>query len=370
MSAPTQPRRPSSPVTRENERAKYSEAYGSTRYGAKPKQAKRVRSPELEKIEPNSTYLDVSCGRGEALKQVLSLQRNVTVRGTELVPALCNEFVQNAELPELEGVEPADFVSCYEVLEHLPTHSVLPAIDRLFEISRKMLILSTNDMPSRSKVIEHDDPLHLSRFPQRWWLNQLELRCMKRNARLHFRHLRERHVERPDGPRRFWVFYVDFREPYQPYDFGRCDFYGYDSEMADLWFWHAPLFPVAEIGREKRSSPEVLNHPAVRALWRDLDKSGLHSPILLHNIPGQPNRRYWVRCGNHRAEWAMTRGLKTVNAIVYGGCEYEPCTPMTLRDANRLIKDGKLSFASSQPPNVVDVKDWHYENGPWKWDAT
>ena len=367
---PTEERmKPSSPVTREAERAKYTEAYTTTRYGAKPGRAKLVRSTELDLIEPNSTYLDVSCGRGEAIKQVLSLNRNITVRGTEMVPALCNSFIQNAELPELAGVEGAEFVSCYEVLEHLPTHSVLPALDRLFELTSKMLVISTNDMPSRSKVIEHDDPLHLSRFPQIWWLKQLEERCMRRNATLHFRHLRQMHVSRPDGPRRFWVFMVDFREPYKPFDFRGCDYYGYDSDMTDFWFWHAPKFPVAEIGREKRSSPEVVNHPAVQALWRDLDKNGLQSPILLHNMPGQPTRRYWPRCGNHRVEWALTRGLKTINALVYGGCEFEPCKPMTLRETQRLLRDGKMSFVAGQPPNVVDVRDWYHEESPFAWDA-
>lgn len=359
-----------SPITRESELAKYTEAYATPRYGAKPRAAKQVRSPEIDMIEPDSTYLDVSCGRGEALKHVLSLNKGIKVRGTEMVPSLCNEFVQEARLPELENVEPADFVSCYEILEHLPTHDVLPSIDRLFEISRKMLIISTNDMPSMAKPLSGPDlPLHLSRFPQKWWLQQFELRCMKRNARLYFRPLRQ-YVVRPDGPRRFWVIYVDFREPYQPFDFGRCTYHGYDSDMTDLWFWHAPQFPVAEIGRDKRSSPEVLNHPAVKALWRDLDKNGLQSPILLHNIPGQPDRRYWVRCGNHRVEWAQTRGLKTINAIVYGGCEFEPCKPITTREGNRLIRDGKLSFVAPQPPNVVDVRNWYHEESPWQWDAT
>jgi len=347
---------PSSPISRERERAKYIEAYCSTSYGAKPGRAKLVRSPELEKIEPGSTYLDVSCGRGEAIKQVLALNRNVKVRGTEMVPALCNDFVQNAELPELEGVEPADFVSCYEVLEHLPTMNVIPAIDRLFELSRKMLIISTNDMPSRSKVIEHDDPLHLSRFPQRWWLEQLEQRCMKRNARLYFRHLREQHVERPDGPRRFWVFHVDFREPYQPFDFGKCDFYGYDSDMSEFWFWWCPEFPVAELKKMPESTQFDLPH--VQALHRDLDARGILNPLLVHNMPGQPSRRYWVRCGNHRRNWALARGLKTVPAIVYGGCEFEPCEPMTLRQAQRKIRDGHISFVANQPPDVVDVHPW------------
>lgn len=345
---------PSSPVTRDNERKKYIEAYTTTRYGAKPGRAKLVRSPELDQIEPDSTYLDVSCGRGEAIKQVLSLNRNVKVRGTELVPALCNDFVQNAELPELEGVEGADFVSCYEVLEHLPTHNVLPAFDRLFELSRKMLIISTNDMPSRSKVIEHDDPLHLSRFPQRWWLQQLELRCMKRNARPFFRHLRDRHVERPDGPRRFWVFGADFRKPFEP--LSKVDYYGYDSDMTDLWFWWCPEFPVAELKKTVASTQFELPH--VKALHADLDARGILNPLLVHNIPGQPDRRYWTRCGNHRRNWALARGLKTVPAIVYGGCEFEPCTPMTLREAQRKLRDGRISFVANQPPDVIDVAPW------------
>lgn len=353
-------------ITPESELAKYNECYATPRYGAKPRAAKEVRSPEIDMIEPGSTYLDVSCGRGEALKHVLSLNRGIKVRGTEMVPALCNEFVQQARLPELEGVEGADFVSCYEILEHLPTHDVLPALDRLFELSKKMLIVSTNDMPSMA--FEGKVPLHLSRFPLRWWLEQFEKRCMKRNARLYYRPLRN-FVVRPDGPRRFWVIYVDFREPYQPFEYHKVVWHGYDSDMTEFWFWHAPQFPVSEIGRKARSTPEVLNHPAVKALWRDLDKNGLKGPVLLHNMPGQPDRRYWPRCGNHRIEWALTRGVKTIPAIVYGGCEFYPCEPMTMREANRKLKDGKLSFAASQPPDVIDVKRWYHEESPYEWDA-
>jgi hypothetical protein len=344
-----------------SELAKYVDAYATPRYGAKPRAAKQVRSPEIDMFEADSTYLDVSCGRGEALKHVLSLGKNITVRGTEMVPALCNDFVQQARLPELEGVEGADFVTCYEILEHLPTHDVLPAIDRLFELSRKMLVISTNDMPSMAKPLSGPDlPLHLSRFPQRWWLEQFEMRCMKRAAegkggRLYFRPLRK-HVERPDGPRRFWVIYVDFREPYQPFDFGKCGYHGYDSDMTEFWFWYCPTFPVAEIKEMPASTQMELPH--VKALHADLDARGILNPLLLHNMPGQPTRRYWTRTGNHRRNWALARGLKTVPAIVYGGCEFEPCEPMTLRQAQRKLRDGRISFVANQPPDVIDVAPW------------
>lgn len=339
-----------------SELAKYCDAYSTARYGAKPRAAKQVRSPEIDMFESNSTYLDVSCGRGEALKHVLSLGKNIQVRGTEMVPMLCNEFVQQARLPELENVEGADFVTCYEILEHLPTHDVLPAIDRLFELSRKMLVISTNDMPSMAKPLSGPDlPLHLSRFPQRWWLEQFELRCMKRNARLYFRPLRN-YVVREDGPRRFWVIYVDFREPYQPFDFAKCTYHGYDSDMSEFWFWWCPQFPVAELKEMPASTQMDLPH--VKALHRDLDLRGIRNPLLIHNMPGQPSRRYWTRTGNHRRNWALSRGIKTVPAIVYGGCEFTPCEPMTKKQAQRKLRDGHISFASNNPPDVLDVFPW------------
>lgn len=328
---------------------RYRELYAADYNRAKNSLVKG-RAIDLDMISPNSRYLDVSCGRGKMLAYVRGLNRGIECYGTEFVPELCGDNIINAALPELAGVEPADFVSCYEVLEHLPVHDVLPAIDRLFEVCRKMLIISTNDMPSMAAP-----GLHISRFPKRWWLEQLEARVKVRGGRLYERENRA-DVQRDDGPRRFWTLRVDFREEYQPFDFRKVHWHGYDSDMTPFWFFWCPAFPVAELQETPASTQFDLPH--VKALHADLDKRGILNPLLVHNIPGQSNRRYWTRTGNHRRNWALARGIKAVPAIVYGGCEHYPCEALTLREANRKLRDGKLSFVANQPPNVIDVAPW------------
>ena len=98
--------------------------------------------------------------------------------------------------------------------------------------------------------------------------------------------------------------------------------------------------------------------PHVQALHKDLDARGIRNPVLVHNIPGQVNRRYWIRAGNHRRNWAEARGLKTIPALVYGGCEFEPCEPLSMRQAQKRLKEGRLSFAVNQAPDVIGVRDW------------
>jgi hypothetical protein len=39
--------------------------------------------------------------------------------------------------------------------------------------------------------------------------------------------------------------------------------------------------------------------------------------------------------------------------------------PKSLRGAQEKIKDGKITFAANQPPDVADVRDW--SNGEFDW---
>lgn len=346
---------PSPAITDAGEVEKYRACYRQENYGTKKGFVDTFRSPELDQIEAGSSFLDVSAGRGESIKYVIGrLGGNVIANGTELVPELCGDFgsfaVINDRLPELKLAQPHDFVTCWEVLEHLPTHDVIPAVRRLLALTNKKLFVSANDRRAsggdRLGLV-----LHLSRFPLRWWLDFGDLLAKEGNFRFSYRNLRP---DRPETCR--WAFTFDKTQPYERFDERKVNWAGYEDPHQKLWFWHCPQFPVAELMQTPPSTQFELPH--VKALHKDLDARGIRHPILVHNIPGQPQRRYWTRTGNHRRNWAIARGLKTIPAIVYGGCEFEPCAPLSLRQANKFIKDGKISFAANHAPDVIDVRNW------------
>lgn len=346
-------------ITLESELDKYRKCYELERYGLKDLGENTPRPKQLQHIEPGSEYLDVSCGRGHVLKWVKDHIPYVTLRGTVFgEPGVDFADCQYAALPALEGVASADYVSCYEVIEHLPVQQVLPALERLLQITRKRLFFSANDRRA-SGADALGLNLHLSRFPLRFWLNLLDAWGKKYDILPELEQVRQ-------PKKHSWQMGFDKSKPYvegwAPIDI-KWD--GYTDTKAEFWFWYCPEFPLSEIPT-KPSRPEELAKPEVKALWADLDARGMKSPIILHNIPGQPHRRYWTREGNHRRHWAEAKGLKTVPAVVYGGCEFEPCTPLTLDAVNRHhIKDGRLTWDGPQGPRLTEVQDWHSE--PYTW---
>ena len=355
MKNQTAPKPVYSPITHDGEVEKYRACYRNEKYGTAKSFVTDFRSPELNQIEPGSTYLDVSCGRGESIKYVIGkLEGNVFPAGTELVPELCGDFgayaVVSNKLPNLDGLQAYDYVSCWEVLEHLPVHDVIPAVNRLLSLTNKKLFVSANDRRA-SGGDDHGLVLHLSRFPLRWWLNLGDELARGGNFRFKYRNLRP---DRPDTHR--WVFSFDKTQQYERFDERDVNWSGYEDTKEPFWFWYCPEFPVSELLKTPESTQFEL--PKVKALHKDLDLRGIRHPILVHNIPGQPTRRYWTRCGNHRRNWAIARGKKTIPAIVYGGCEFEPCMPLSIRQANKYIKDGKISFVANQPPDVINVREW------------
>ncbi len=149
----------------------YAEVYQDPRY-RQGDARKAVARADIDTIEEGMTYLDVGCGRGETVEY--ALERGVIARGTELVSKLCNENVLRASVRDLFEIRDLEFqfVSCYDVLEHLPIESIDDALNELWRVTSQTLFISTNDLPSRWRNVE----LHLTRQPREWWEDKFEAR--------------------------------------------------------------------------------------------------------------------------------------------------------------------------------------------------
>lgn len=135
---------------------------------------------DVKRMRRGSTYLDVGCGRGEMVEYAKA--HGVVARGTEIVPDLCGEGVLRTDvctLPLSDGE--FDYVSCYDVLEHLTEPRVLKALDELFRVAKNEFFITTNARSS----IHHGVELHLTRKPQEWWHEQMQAR-LPEGGRLQF----------------------------------------------------------------------------------------------------------------------------------------------------------------------------------------
>ena len=118
---------------------------------------------DIESMPKGSHYLDVGCGRGETL--AMASQQGLVAFGTEIVPKLCDGVtVFQADITDLP-FDSFDYVSCYDVLEHLPIADVGLGLRELFRVARKALFITTNDNKSHLG----DAILHLTRKPREWW---------------------------------------------------------------------------------------------------------------------------------------------------------------------------------------------------------
>jgi SAM-dependent methyltransferase len=127
--------------TRDTELSKYSLAYEMEDYGMSA-QRKNGLEKLLEDIPVRTSYLDISCGRGETLLLADKLGYE-HVRGTETVPALLNERVSHATLPSTGLQDKSyDVVSLIEVIEHLLADDVEPALHELTRLARRHILIS------------------------------------------------------------------------------------------------------------------------------------------------------------------------------------------------------------------------------------
>ena len=117
-------------------------------------------------LAPGS-LLDVSTGRGEAL-ELAKAAGHSPVKGTEAVEYLCDgENVVHAlahSLPFEDGQ--FDYVTCFDVLEHLLEEDLLPALKEFYRVARKAVIVSA----SEESDLREGRELHISKRPRGQWL--------------------------------------------------------------------------------------------------------------------------------------------------------------------------------------------------------
>jgi SAM-dependent methyltransferase len=116
-----------------------------------------------------NNYLDIGCGRGEMLDYAADVF-GLEAMGTEIVPELC-DGVRVRELPihELDqfGFGAFDFVTAFDVIEHLLPGDDMTLIHQLGRIAGKCLALTANNKPSVDPTTGAD--LHINKRPYNEW---------------------------------------------------------------------------------------------------------------------------------------------------------------------------------------------------------
>jgi len=153
---------------REAEIEQYVKAYRSPSY--KMGRGRAVFVTEIISAMPPGSLLDVGTGRGETLD--IARKAGMTdVAGTEVVPYLTGgPVVQSAahKLPFEDGS--FDYVTCFDVLEHLTEEDIRPALIEMARVARKSVTVSVSEVPS----FFNGRDLHISRRPKARWRALLE----------------------------------------------------------------------------------------------------------------------------------------------------------------------------------------------------
>ena len=149
---------------------KYEKAYSELATYRMGPMRKEVVHQDIQTMEPGKTYLDVGCGRAETVEA--GLGRGLDAYGTDFVPALCGGRVLQADAEHLPYEDKSfDYVSCYDVLEHLTPGTEQAVIDQLFRICRRELFITTNNKRS---VLPTGEDLHVNKRERKVWDQDLK----------------------------------------------------------------------------------------------------------------------------------------------------------------------------------------------------
>lgn len=136
----------------------YRDAYADPRYKTGPD-----RLAQIERLlgdRPGGSYLDVGCGRGEAVNLAAELGYS-PVGGVDIVPELCHGCIEEAALPHLHYQDGhSRTVSCFDVLEHLEPMEIVPCLRELARVCSWRLILTISDT---------QDPFHVTLMSKHAW---------------------------------------------------------------------------------------------------------------------------------------------------------------------------------------------------------
>lgn len=154
------------------ERWKYEKAYSTLATYRMGPLRKEIMHEDIQSMEPGKTYLDLGCGRAETIEA--GLGHGVDSYGVEFVAALCGGRVMQADIESLPHEDKSfDYVSCYDVLEHLTIGTEQKVLDEMFRVCRGELFITTNNKKS---VLPSGEDLHVNKREREVWEKDLRRR--------------------------------------------------------------------------------------------------------------------------------------------------------------------------------------------------
>jgi SAM-dependent methyltransferase len=149
------------------EHAKYVDVYANQPKYRMKAERRADAVNDLTRLRTRGAYLDVSCGRGDMLREAIALGFD-PVHGTEIVPQLIDgKRVVRAEVHALPFSDKSfDVVTLFDVIEHLIPGDDEVACREMARVARRHIILTANNRPSFS---QSGADLHINKRPYEEW---------------------------------------------------------------------------------------------------------------------------------------------------------------------------------------------------------